>query len=361
MDGVLRTEIDVGLLTNRRMGLEIAVGLAFLTGRRLSLPFDLPIPPAPRTSIAAADMGPPATLLDLLEVPLEVVEAEEWDELASQPADCRDWGDFHRAVCVCADDVDLRNPQFVDFANGRSQLRHLPASTAKIVDLRGRPLAFYSYFFFARPALNRQLKAVLRGVRPRRPYAEIGAEIAAGLGHHNAIHLRRSDLTMGIPAYGEVTPDQIADNVAEVLPNDELLLVCSEVNGSDELFDPLRRRFRKIVFANDIIVGDYRESFLALPRHEDNALGVITQEVASRSLQFVGTLGSTFSAMIQRTRLFRDPRERFRYTADFTQGGSRFHRGEFRESSDGCFTWNRVNLAMAPETLSWFREWPEAQ
>ena len=45
MPGVIRFQQDVGLLSNKRMALEIAVGLAHLTGRRLSMPFEKKIGP----------------------------------------------------------------------------------------------------------------------------------------------------------------------------------------------------------------------------------------------------------------------------------------------------------------------------
>ncbi len=358
--GVLSMEQDVGLLTNVRMGVEIAVGLAYLTNRRLALPFDRPMPPAPRSSIAEADQGRPASLLDLLEVPVEVVPPEELADLDGQRTETVEWPSFGHRVCVVDGDIDLADPQLVDFANGRTMFVRPPESEAPVVAIEGRPLSFYSYFFFAQPAARRRLHAVVRAVRPRRPYVELGARIARDLGRYQALHLRRSDLTIGIPAYGDVTPADVAATAATILPTDQPLLVCSEVDGRDELFDPLRSRFPHVVFANDVILGDHREAFFALPRHEDNVLGLVTQELATRADAFVGTIGSTFTAMIQRQRLLRDPTERFRFTADFTPEGPVFRDGEFHDTAEGCYSWNRIGYAMAPDTLAWFREWPES-
>lgn len=358
--GVLRLGRDPGLLTNVRMGVEIAVGLSYLTNRRLHLPFGQPVPPAPRSSISETDRGRPATILDLLELPVDVVLPDQAGEFLEMRTETIEWPSFGHSVCVADGDIDLDDRQLLDFANGRTRFVRPPMSDAPVVSIEGRPLCFYSYFFFASPALRRRLHAVIRAVRPRRPYVELGARIARGLGRYHALHLRRSDLTIGIPAYGDVTPGDVAETVADVLPTDETLLVCSEVDGRDELFDPLRNRFRHIVFANDVILRDHRQAFFGLPRHEDNVLGLLTQELASRADSFVGTIGSTFTAMIQRQRLLRDPNERFRYTADFTPEGPKFERGEFLERTDGCYSWNRIGYAMNPDTLSWFREWPEA-
>lgn len=360
MTGILRAGLDVGLLTNVRMGAEIATGLAVLTGRRLSMPFEQAIPPAPRSSISVSKQGRPATLLDLLELPVEIVHADEWELLAGERTELVDWGAVGEAVCVLDPDADLENPQLLDFANGRTRFVTPPVSDAAVIEMQGRLLSFYSYFFHGRPEALRQLHAVLRGVRPRRPYVALGARIASGLGFFNAIHLRRSDLTIGIPAYGEVTPEEVAANLASILPADELLVVCSEVDGRDELFDPIRQRFPQLVFANDLILNDHGNEFFSLPRHEDNVLGLVTQELASRAVGFVGTIGSTFTAMIQRDRLLRDPNQRFLFTADFTPDGPTYHDGEFLDIADGAYSWNRINYAMSPDVLAWFREWPEA-
>lgn len=360
MSGILRAPLDVGLLSNVRMGAEIATALAFLSGRRLSLPFDQPVPPAPQSSIPPDQQGRSATLLDLFELPVEIVHTDEWAEIGDRPTEVFDWGDIGHAVCTIDGEVDLTDPQLVEFANGRTRFVRVPTSVSPIIETRSRLLSFYSYFFHGRPATLRRLHALIRGVRPRRAFIELGATIAAGLGPFNALHLRRSDLTIGIPAYGDVTPDDVAVNLASILPGDELLVICSEVNPADALFDPIRRRFPRIAFANDLILRDHRRGFFSLPRHEDNALGLVTQEIAIRAAGFVGTIGSTFTAMIQRQRLLRDPNERFRFTADFTPDGPVFVNGEFVDIADGSYSWNRIAYAMSPDVLAWFREWPEA-
>jgi len=359
VSGILRTEFDVGLLSNVRMGAEIATGVAHLTGRRLCMPFEQPIPPAPASSIPAASRGRPATLLDLYEFPIDIVHPDEWADLETAPAEIVEWGEITDALLVCDDAFDIADPQLCDFANGRTRFLRPPSSEASIVDLRGRLLSFYSYFFFAPPPVRRRIHAVLRGLRPRLPFVAFGAHVARDLGSYDAVHIRRSDLTFGIPAYKDVTPQDVADDLTHVIDPTRRLLVCSEVEGDDPFFDPLRKRFGDIVFANDVILQDHRDGFFALPRHEDNALGLVTQQIAARAGRFVGTIGSTFTAMIQRERVQRDPTDRFLYTADFTPPGPCFRRGEFQEIADGSYSWNRLAYSMSPVALSWFREWPE--
>lgn len=361
MPGVLRVPQDVGLLSNKRMALEVAVALAHLTGRRLSMPFEQPIGAAPVSSIPSDKSGRPARLLDLLELPVPVVHPNEWSaDLEGSFAELHDWGAIAHGVCVTDSQISLDDAVFRDFRNGRKKIFTPPASDAQVVEIQGRLLCYFSYFFFATGPARRNLHALIRGVRPRRPYREIGPGIAADLGSYNSVHMRRSDLTKGIKAYGAVTAETIATNLAELLPTDEQLLVCSEMDAGDELFVPLLGKFSNVVFANDLIVNDHRESFFALPHHEDNALGLVTQQLAARAKAFVGTMGSTFTAMIHRARVLDDPSERFLFTADFSPSGPTFTDGEFLEMRDGAFTWNRVGLNMPPDVLAWFREWPEA-
>ena len=80
MPGVLRVEHDVGLLSNKRMALEVAVAFAHLSGRRLSMPFEESIGAAPVSSVAEDRRGVQSRLLDLFELPVPVVYPDEWAE-----------------------------------------------------------------------------------------------------------------------------------------------------------------------------------------------------------------------------------------------------------------------------------------
>lgn len=355
---ILRVEQDVGLLTNVRMAVEIAVGLAHLTDRRLSFP-DTRIPGAPVSSIPPRRQGCPASVVDLFELPVELASSDEVEDETHTSHKVLDVGTIGAAVILVDDDPDPATLR--DFAHGRTRIERPPMFDHRVVDLRGRLVGFYSYMFYATRYRRTVLWSLLQGVRPRHAYRALGARIARELpGRFNAVHLRRSDITRGIPAYARVTPTTIADNLAESLATDVPLLVCSEVEETDPLFHELRQRFPNIVFATSLILDEYGTDFFDLPRHEDNALGLVTQEIASRSTTFVGTVGSTFTGMIQRGQLLRDPTTQFRYTADYTPAGPLFENGQYIDRFDGAFSWNRIGYAYPPETLSWFREWPEA-
>ena len=167
---IIRLEADPGLLTNRLMSLEIGVGLATLTGRRLSMPWSRRIgeSPGPRPAGAQSDHERP-TVHDLWEIPIDIVSDEEWDDVAA--ADTRldlEW-DFCASVYL-ADDGAIPDPGVIDFANRRTRFVRIPDTDVHVVAVAGRPLAWYSYFFHATGLTRRRLLAAIGGIRLRLPF-----------------------------------------------------------------------------------------------------------------------------------------------------------------------------------------------
>ena len=92
-------------------------------------------PPAPRSSIDAARQGRPATLLDLVELPIEIVHDDEWVELSGASTEAIDVDDVGKGVYVCGADIELDDPQLLDFANGRKRFFTPPESSAEVVEM----------------------------------------------------------------------------------------------------------------------------------------------------------------------------------------------------------------------------------
>jgi hypothetical protein len=366
MDGFLRIEGDPGLLTNRRMSLEIGVGLATLAGRRLCMPWGEPIGHAPgpgparsRHGGAPDDPAPRPSMLDLWEIPLDPVTDEEWADAGGAAAHTLHWGDFTKCVYL-ADPDPVPASSVIDFANGRTRFVRVPDTGECALRIAGRPLAWYSYFFHATSAARRRLLDAMSQVLVRTPYREFGATVASDLGDYNLVHVRRTDMVRGIRPYAGVTPSMIGEALAAILPTDETLVIATEADPGSTLFDPIKRLFGDVVFLTDVVLGDHAMTFGGLPFSEDNALGVVTQLVATHAARFIGTIGSTFTGLIQRERCRLDPSEPFRYTADFTPPGPEFRDGHFIETGKGRYTWNRLGLQVPPDVLAWLREWPEA-
>ena len=99
----------------------------------------------------------------------------------------------------------------------------------------------------------------------------------------------------------------------------------------------------------------------ALPYHDDTILGLVTQLVAARAECFVGTLYSTFSALIQRLRGYLNRKPEFLYCySDWEPELVPFQLCEFLPLRDGPYSWNRIPYPVCPSVNSWFREWPES-
>jgi hypothetical protein len=361
---LIRIPADIGLLTNHRMALEVAVGLAHLSGRQLSMPLDEPIGVGPGGIMTGPDEGRPSAIGDLFDVPIPVAGDEEWSEaVAAAGSEALRWPTLTEAVFVPSEAVDVESAMFRDFANGRTELATLHGRFEDIdnVEFIERPLTFYSYFFFVPGPERAALYELMNRVRPKAAFTELADRVVQELGGFNAAHIRRTDILKGIPASREVLPRQIAENLAGVVPTDEPLLVCSEASSESAVFGPLLDTFAEVHFLTDVLTDQrWRGDFMSLPSHDDHALGLVTQEVAAAADRFVGTIGSTFTGTIQRTRLLQDPSAPFLFVADYTPPGPQFDRCQFHEIAEGSFTWNRLGYNMSPDVLGWFREWPES-
>lgn len=353
---IVRLETDIGLLTNRRMSIEVGLGIAALSGRRLSMDWSHRIGASPGARPAAGD-GVLPRIDDLWEFDADLVSDDEWAERSAEPVDRVEWGQFVDAVYLGDDDA-IPHVGVREFANGRSRYVRL-RNDGTDVEVIGRPLAHPSYFFHATGERRRLLLDAVSGMRSRPEYLGLADRIADDLGAFQVLHLRRSDLQFGIRPYGEVTPDDLAASVASFLPDDLPIVVASEEDPDAELFVPFRERFGELLFVNELVLGEHGEAFRQLPVCEDNALGLITQEVAVRARRFVGTFGSTFSGYIHRERCRRDPTEPFLFTYDYSPGGARFEDGRYVDRRPGRYSWNRVGIGFDAAALSWLREWPE--
>jgi hypothetical protein len=359
---ILRVGGDPGYLSNKRMALEIAVGLAHLSGRRLALPVDEPIGWGPRPALTGEAAGPPSSLRDLYDLPVALMHDAGHDGPADGPARRPDWPDLAGAVLVDPPGVDRDDLEA--FANGRTVIALDPTWVDDpVLEVPGRTLSYYSHFFLLDPEPRRQLFDLLEKIRLKEPYRELARVVGEELGDYNAAHIRRTDHLVGVPDYRRVMPWELRDNLAGVFRADQRLVVCTEADPASGFFAPLQEHFRDLVFLNDHLLGNgsTRGRFDALPRHDDSALAAVSQAVAVRAEGFVGTLSSTFTGIIQRERRLRDPGAPFLFTADFLRGPCRFEGCEYRAVREGPYSWNRLGYPVSPDALAWMREWPEVR
>jgi hypothetical protein len=159
-----------------------------------------------------------------------------------------------------------------------------------------------------------------------------------------------------------VTGKEVVRNLGSRLSRDDLLVICTDTSCEADWFAHIRQYFRRTVFLDQLILGSdrWRAEFLALPYHDDTALALVTQLVAAQSACFVGTLFSSFTALVQRMQGFAGKPEFLFCYNDWHPRLVRFARCEFVPVQDGPYSWNRILYPVYPNVFCWFREWPEA-
>ncbi len=364
MTAILRVGLDPGYLSNKRMALEVAIGLAHLSGRRLALPVDEPIGWGPRPALTGDAAGRPSRLIDLYELPVPVLDTAAFATEAAGPARVLDWPDCSAIMVTDAQGAGQDDENRAEFAHGRPVVSFDPAwAEDPVLEVPGRTLGYYSYVFFLNPRRRRELFTLLEGVRLRAPYRDLGAALSEGLGEYNAAHIRRTDHLIGVPDARRVMPWEVRDNLAARFRADQRLVVCTEADPTSGFFAPLLEHFTDVVFLNRHILdgGPVAERFAALPRHDDSALAAVSQEVAVLAEGFAGTFSSTFTGMIHRERCLRDPDAAFWFTADFLRGSCRFEAAEYQPVREGRYSWNRLDYPVSSDVHAWMREWPEVR
>lgn len=352
--------------SNNKMSLDIAVVLAHLTGRAL-VPYRFRLP---RRLPVDGGVPEPLQLLDLFDIPVPCSDEHVLKTWISAPtARACAWKPvFESVLCVgdVRDDDDFRS-----FRNGRPYVQSFTPADDEATDLYvdTHTLGLYSYFFYLDDERRRGVVDLMRRFRPKRPYREAAARIAASLGSFNAIHVRRGDFVTNelakkkISRAATIGGQEIVDNLAARMDRDDPLVVCTDGSPGDEIFAPIRTHFRRTVFLDQYMREDatIRAMLAELPRDDEVVRVLVTQLVASEAAVFAGTMFSTFTALIHRLRGLAGHDSSFLYCYDdFRSPLVRFDRCEFLPVDDGPYTWNRIRYPVSPDAYSWLREWPES-
>jgi SAM-dependent methyltransferase len=359
--------------SNNRMSLDIGIALAHLTGR-VFCPYNFQLPL--RSSLSGLALGRDfprfSSTPELFEIPIPWSAEHLTDPRPHVPRAVRlAWPPVSESMfCLPATLAD-DHARFEDFRNQRRHVCTIDALEDDATDLQldVHSLGFYSHFFHLDDERRGRLIDLMRRVRPGRPYRELADRFVESLGPFNAIHVRRGDfLSQGFtPRSASVGGHEVVANLAPLMSRDQLLVISTDGsvdNAADrELFAPIRRHFRQVLFLDRCLLDEprWRREFLELPLHDDTVLALVAQLVASRAQVFAGTLFSTFTALIHRLRGFEGRTPNFLYCyCDFLSPLVRFENCEFLPVGEGHYSWNRVRFPVAPGTYSWLREWPEA-
>ena len=357
--------------SNNKMSLDIAIVLAFLTGRvlvpyRFRLPRRLPVVQEPGRVLE------PLQVPDLFDIPIPWSDESLFKTWISVPGALESaWAPVFESVLRFPATLPSDDARFRHFRNGRRYVYTISEQEHEAPDLHisTHTLGHYSYFFYLDEERRRQVVDLMKRLRPRRPYLEVADRIAASFGPFNAIHVRRGDFVSNelsrkkITRAATISGQEIVANLASRMRRDDPLVICTDGSSREEIFGPIQKYFRETIFLDRYLRENtsIREMLGRLPRNDEAVEALITQLVASKARVFAGTLFSTFTALIHRLRGFAGRESSFLYCYnDFDSPLVRFERCEFLPVDDGPYTWNRIRYPVSPGAYSWLREWPES-
>jgi len=231
-------------------------------------------------------------------------------------------------------------------------------------------LSFYSYFFYLDASAQSQAVDALHNMRPKTEYAAFAHHVAKDLGDFNAVHIRRGDFkkTKGVTTLVR-TPQEVIESLDQQFGREDRLVILTD-EADDPFFEPVKAAFKDHLFLDRHVLANYAREFLDLPAHDSISLAYISQLIASQAQDFIGSMHSTFTALIQRMRGNRGMEENFKFLWNelpaegaVIEPGShpigdeiRLENGIMVAERDGPYSWNRFNRQLNP---AWMREWPE--
>ncbi len=357
--------------SNNKMSLDIAVTLAYLTGRIL-VPYRFRLPRIAPTDLRRGNWPEPLSILDLYEIPVTWSGEYLLKTWISVPGaiDC-EWQPVFDSVFCFPANLANDGTRLQDFRNERQYVYTFDdrQNEAPDIHIHAHTLGHYSHFFYLDEERRRAVVDLMKRLHPKRPYLDAANRIAASLGRFNAIHVRRGDFVSNdlakrkISRAASITGEEVVTNLASCMRSDEPLVVCTDGSPQDEFFAPIGKHFREVIFLNQHMRKNAESAKVIsdLPRDDEAVEALLTQMVASTAQTFAGTLFSTFTALIHRLRGLVNPESHFLYCYnDFLSAPVRFEHCEFLPVADGPYTWNRLRYPVSPGAYSWFRDWPEA-
>lgn len=367
-----------GGFNNQLMSLEIAVGLAHVTGRKLVLygtggverriqPYKGGFGGLPKDvneMLAKCTADPTVTEL-LNPLPIDTLSYSDFRHLCIRsPLNIRQFS-LGIASSIFAEKPDAADQDDLkDFADGRAVLRDFEE---EVLHFNRATIAYYSRFFY-KPSAS--LAHCIRGIRVLSGYRELAKQIAEELGTFDGMHVRLTDFRKFRPHMMATFEPDMNTCAEELFGQSECLVISTDESRNREFFKSLRTSSRKVVFLEDLIAQNYKEEFLRLPMTGLVGFGVLCNLVMQNARQFVGTPASTYTGMIQRGICMREKlsgasdaepqKNTFRFiSSGFKDGLPGFQGYQYAETKEGRYSWNRTNLPLATGVKSWFREWPE--
>ena len=363
-------------LNNDLMSLELAVGLAYLTQRRLvyygSAGEQRQLKsvsgghyhrvPEPRRGMI--NNGKIPTILDLLDpLPVEWISYSDFLQEKQTQTLSLSRCDLRLIDSIFVPNYGVVIPDVLaEFAENRFILRDVEQD---IWHLENCNFGFYSRFFYLP---HPSLYTLMELIRPHAIYRSLADKISDKLGKFNGIHVRLTDYRKHIPGIDQYYSQKILSNIQANFPPNELLVICTDESDNKAFFAEITNHYKNSLFIDELIMTEFLYDFKALPFTDEQTLGLICNLVMAKAKEFAGTLRSTYTGIIHRNwlrnRLRLNPipsQLSFQYIdSGFDSPSLDFKDGFYREKDQGLFSWNRIQLPISSAGKSWYREWPES-
>ena len=232
----------------------------------------------------------------------------------------------------------------LEFINDRNKIINLKDYTT-FSTKDSNTLGFYSYLFCLDKNEKYQIENFIQHcIKPKQKYEKEALRILKELPSFNCINVRRGDY-LYIPnnKNNQVSVQDFLPVIEYHFDNKPLLVVSDETDKS--YFKLLESKYQ-VKYIQDLIVGEY----------DTAERGLIALIVASYSANFIGTLKSTFSAIIQRYRKYNGYTEDYKFL--YSQDDNLILQNGKMLEKVGKYNWNKVYLPQNLKEINfWIREW----
>lgn len=335
MDNVLFYQLHQAGLFNRLMSLQIGIGLAHCSNKKLVLYglLDKQGTELDNPSIHAnVELGLRKNIIDKKMVSLFSLLDPYEGSVDIEKIDYYNIDTFHKNETKI--EVPLQDYYFkvsegenlIKFADGRSELV-LPSGP---VHMLGYNICNYGSFFFNR---TESLDQEIQKIKFKDEYWDFAKMVAKSLGDFNGAHIRLTDHKANF----EVKESDFDDRL-EFLSNKPLFVLTDEVDN------PMFKN-KNVFILDDYIVENFSKEFLSLSSQSEAVFGLVSAMIMTMSSRFVGTFLSTFTSFIQRERL--------------KTGNKNFiYFGKKTDELGSPFSWNIDNRNFG---IGISRDWPESR
>jgi hypothetical protein len=335
MDNVLFYKLHQAGLFNRLMSLEIGLGLAHCSNKKLvlygllsknGLRMDNPslhskVDLGEREHIIRKEMP---SLFSLLEdykghVDIEKIDYYDIETFNKDEIKINDkLQDYYFKVS--------EGENLLSFADGRKEIL-LPEGP---VHMSGYNICNYGSFFFNR---TKELDEEIKKIKFKDEYWDFAKVVAKSLGDFNGAHVRLTDHKENF----EVTESDFKDRLDFLSDKPTFVL-------TDEVKNPMFLD-KNIFILDDYIVQNFSKEFLSLSNNSEAVFGLVSAMIMTMSSKFVGTFLSTFTGFIQKEKL-KTGNQNFIYF------------GKKTDPIGSPFSWNIEDRGYG---IGMSRDWPESR